>query len=103
MSQGIEVLDNAGARRFEVHLDGETAFAEYRLVQGAIILPHTVVPKILEGGGIGSRLATTALAYAREKDLKVIPTCPFIAGYIQKHPEHHDLVHERYRAQLGLS
>lgn len=102
MSETLDVVMNEETRRFEIELDGETAFAEYRLVDHGIILPHTVVPDAFEGRGVGSALAKAALGYAREQELKVIPLCPFIAAYITKHPEWHDLVHETYRARLGI-
>lgn len=98
----VQVINNTADSRFEVLLDGETAFAEYRLVDHGIILPHTVVPEAFEGQGVGSALAKTALGYAREHDLKVIPLCPFIAGYITKHPEWHDIVHDTYKSRLGI-
>jgi len=66
-------------------LDGETAFAEYRLVDHGIILPHTVVPDAFEGRGVGSALARAALGYARREGLKGIPLCPFIASYLKDH------------------
>ena len=98
----VEVTDNAEAGRFEVNLDGETAFAEYRLDPGTITLPHTVVPDAFEGRGIASALARHAFGYARDRGLKVIPTCPFMAGWVKKHPEAQDLVADHCRAELGL-
>lgn len=98
----MTVTDNTAEHRFEVALDGETAFAEYRLVEHGIILPHTVVPEAFEGRGVGSALAKAALSYARANDLKVIPTCPFMSAYIQKHPEWHDIVHDTYKLKLGI-
>lgn len=98
----LEVTDNQAAHRFEVHLGGDVAFAEYQLVAGGIILPHTVVPEAFEGKGVGSRLARYAMAYARDRALKIIPLCPFMAGYMRKHPETHDLVHPTYRERIGL-
>jgi predicted GNAT family acetyltransferase len=97
-----DVVDNTEKHQFEIALDGETAFAEYRLVEHGIILPHTVVPEAFEGKGIASRLARYAMAYARERNLKIIPLCPFMAGYMAKHPETHDLVHPSYRDRIGL-
>jgi len=97
-----DVVDNTETHRFEIGLDGETAFAEYRLVHGAIILPHTVVPEAFEGKGVASRLAKYAMQYARDHALKVIPLCPFMAAYMTKHPETHDLVHHLYRERLGI-
>lgn len=98
----VQVMMNEAERRFEVKLDGDIAFAEYRLVDHGIILPHTVVPEAFEGKGVGSALAKTALGYAREHGLKVIPLCTFMAGYIAKHPEWRDVVHESYIEKLGL-
>lgn len=103
MADAIQVVKNDETRQFEVNLDGQTAFAEFRMVDHGMILPHTVVPEAFEGRGVGSALAKAALGYAREHDLKVIPLCPFIAGYIRKHPEWNDVVHDSYRAQLGIA
>jgi predicted GNAT family acetyltransferase len=98
----LHVVMNEAERQFQVKLDGETAFAEYRLIDHGIILPHTVVPEAFEGKGVGSALAKAALGYARENGLKVIPLCTFMAGYISKHPEWRDVVHESYVEKLGL-
>jgi predicted GNAT family acetyltransferase len=68
-----------------------------------MILPHTVVLTVFEGRGVGSALARAVLGRARAEGRKVIPTCPFIAAYIQKHPEWHDIVHETHRARLGIA
>jgi predicted GNAT family acetyltransferase len=99
----VEVINNTEAKRFEVTLGEDVAFAEYQLVDHGIILPHTVVPEAFEGRGVASALAKVALGYAREHGLKVIPLCPFMAGYISKHPEWHDIVHETYRGRLGIA
>jgi uncharacterized protein len=96
------IVMNAAAGRFETYLDGETAFTEFVIHNGAMVLPHTVVPPAFEGKGVGSALAKAALGYAREHGLKVKPKCPFIAGYIGKHPEWQDLVHPDFRGRLGL-
>jgi len=99
----VQVTDNTEAHRFEVNLEGDVAFAEYSLVDHGMILPHTLVPEAFEGKGVASALAKTALGYARERGLKVIPTCPFMSGYIQKHPEWHDIVHDSFKAKLGIA
>ncbi|HEY0438266.1 MAG TPA: GNAT family N-acetyltransferase [Phenylobacterium sp.] len=96
------VVMNEETHRFELTLEGHTAFAEYNLLHDAIVLPHTVTPPELEGRGVGSALAKAALGYAREHGLKVKPICTFMAGYIEKHPEWQDLVHPQFREKLGL-
>jgi predicted GNAT family acetyltransferase len=55
-------------------------------------LIHTEVPEPLSGRGIASRLAHAALVYARENGLRVIPTCPFVRSYLERHPEFQELV-----------
>ena len=96
------VVMNDETHRFEIAVDGDVAFAEYRLLGDHITLPHTVVPDAFAGRGVASALAVTALTYARDHGLKVKPICPFMAGYIGKHPEWQDLVHPEFREKLGL-
>jgi predicted GNAT family acetyltransferase len=97
-----DVVMNEATHRFEAYLGDETAFSEYVIHDGAIVLPHTVVPPAFEGRGVGSALAKAALGYAREQGLAVKPVCPFIAGYIGKHPEWADIVDPKFREKLGL-
>jgi predicted GNAT family acetyltransferase len=93
MSQAIEVADNPEAARFEVRVDGTLAgFSEYVLKGGTIILSHTEIKPEFEGRGLGSRLARKALDESRDAGLRVIPRCPFIAAYIERHPEYAELV-----------
>ncbi len=87
-----KVRDNEAKHQFELIIDGDTALAAYRLKPGVITFTHTEVPKELGGRGIGSQLAKGALDQARTRGLKVVPLCPFIKGYIGKHPEYADLV-----------
>lgn len=99
----LTVVNNAEAGRFEVRVGNDVAFAEYRKLANGILFPHTEVPQAFEGKGVGSKIVRAALDWARAEGQKVMPTCPFVAGYIKKHPEYHDLVHEHYRSTLGLA
>jgi uncharacterized protein len=98
----LTVVNNAEAGRFEVRVEDDVAYAEYRRLESGILFPHTEVPRAFEGRGVGGKIVRTALDWARSEGQKVMPTCPFVAGYIQKHPEYHDLVHEHYRPALKL-
>jgi predicted GNAT family acetyltransferase len=91
-SPSDEVRDNPARHRFELEADGHLAIAVYSLAPGVITFIHTEVPDALAGRGIGSRLAKGALAQVRDRGLKVVPRCPFIRGYIEKHPEWQDLL-----------
>jgi predicted GNAT family acetyltransferase len=82
------VVNNDKEMQFEVELDGEKAVLVYRFYKHDIALMHTEVPDALEGKGIASALARAAFAYAESQQKPVIVYCPFVAGFIQKHPEY---------------
>lgn len=88
----MDVTDNTAQQRFELKAGDHVAMAYYELSPGVITFTHTEVPAALSGQGIGSRLARGALDEARARGLKVVPQCPFIAGFIQKNPEFSSLV-----------
>lgn len=90
------VINNTDKSRFEVTYGSQRSELVYRLDNdgGAIDLVHTEVPEELTGQGIGSQLVTTALQYARDNKLKAIPSCPFVASYVERHPEWKDVVTE---------
>jgi predicted GNAT family acetyltransferase len=85
------IVDNAAASRFETTVEGRTAFSEYKIRDGVMVMPHTMVPPELEGRGIAGRLVAAALAHARAQGLKVNPLCSYVATYMRRHPEVQDL------------
>lgn len=98
MDASTTVTDNTTQHRFEIHKDGQLAgFAEYNTLSDALLFTHTEVLPAFEGQGIGSQLAEGALDAVRERGLHAIPQCPFIAGYIRKHPEYLALVKDEHR------
>jgi len=81
------------ANRFEVLLEnGQTAYLNYNEFNNSLNLSHTYVPKSFEGKGIAAAIVKFALDYARKNNLSIIPSCPYVAAYIERHPEHRDLV-----------
>src|SRR5678815_2644317 len=89
----IAVTKNDAANRFEIVADGTTAELRYEEHPRYITLIHTEVPPALEGRGYGGALARAALEYARDKHLRVVPRCPFVRAYLERHPEYADLTH----------
>ncbi|HVZ16016.1 MAG TPA: GNAT family N-acetyltransferase [Terriglobales bacterium] len=81
--------------RFEIERGGHTAFIDYRLQNGLLDLLHTEVPAELRGSGVGAELVHSTLTWAREKGLKVLPTCPFVAAFLRRHREFADLAVKR--------
>ena len=90
----VETTLNEAESRYEAHVDGELAgFAEYVLDGDRIVFTHTEVEDRCEGEGIGSTLARFALDDVRARGgLRVVPRCPFIRAWIDRHPEYGDLV-----------
>lgn len=94
MTTEVTVTNNSDAGRFEAHLDGELAgFANYRLSDQTIAFTHTEVFPEFEGKGVGGALARGALDTVRaEDDRKVVPLCPFIKAWIERHPDYQSML-----------
>jgi predicted GNAT family acetyltransferase len=87
------VRDAEPANRYEIRVEDRLAgFVDYRRTPGSIELRHTEIGDEFEGQGLGSVLARAALDAARDEGLGVVPTCPFVRGFIDRHPEYRDLV-----------
>ncbi|MFC8508084.1 GNAT family N-acetyltransferase [Streptomyces sp. NPDC057411] len=108
-----QVIDRPEKSRYEILAEpdaepgtetgAETAgFAEYHLSEGEIAFLHTEIDPRFGGRGLGGLLARGALDDARARGLRVLPYCPFIRGWIGKHPEYTELVPEGRRARFGL-
>ena len=86
------VIDNAAAKRFELIEQGLLAFADYRLSEGQLVLPHVEAAVPLRGTGAAGRLMEGVLTLARQRGLKVVPLCGYAVAYIGRHPEWGDLL-----------
>lgn len=99
----VTVADDADRERYEIRVDGKLAgFLRYRLRPELIELVHTEINDEFEGQGLGSRLISFALDDARERELAVLPICPFVNDYIQRHRQYAELVPEGRRQGFGL-
>lgn len=91
--ENYELTDNTNDNQYEFHIGGYLAKIEYiKTNNGEIYLTHTEVPVELEGKGIGSQLAEKVLNDIERQGLRLVPLCPFVAGYIKKHPDWKRLV-----------
>jgi len=90
--KALNVVHNENAKQFEITVDDHVALAAYDMEDGKIVFTHTEVPPELSGRGIANQLAKSALEYARDRKLKVLPQCAFIASYIKRHDEYADLL-----------
>lgn len=97
------IIDNPDQHRYEIQVDGELAgFVQYRRRPGLIAFIHTEIDQRFEGQGLASKLIAAALDSAREEGIWVLPFCPFVNGFIERHPEYASLVPEEFRAEFNL-
>ena len=86
------VVDNREALRYEIWVGSELAgFCTYQLRPGRLVFVHTETVPGFEGRGYATRLVQGALEDLRDRNLRVLPLCPFVAAYIDKHPEYASL------------
>ena len=79
--------------KFTVSVDGKavglTAYAD----EGhSRVFPHTEVDDAYEGRGLATIVIGEALAQTRAEGLRVVPMCPTVAAYVERHPEYSDIV-----------
>jgi predicted GNAT family acetyltransferase len=93
-TQAEKVTNNADLSRYEILDEGHVVgFAEYRTrPDGTVVFTHTEIDEAYEGRGLGGKLARAALEDVRASGRPIVPRCPFIKGYIERHPEFQDLV-----------
>jgi uncharacterized protein len=86
------IRHNEAGHRFEAGEAPNLARLDYRMSGHSVDMLHVEVPEEYQGQGLAGLLTLTALNWAREKGLKVIPSCPYVKVYLKKHPEFADLV-----------
>ena len=87
----LSVTHDQAKHRFEVTVDGHTGVVTYVEREGVWIMDHTYVPDALRGQGIAAQLVEAALTAAREAGVKIEPQCSYVARYMERHTETHDL------------
>jgi len=91
----ITVSRNDAGLQYEAELNGTPAgLIRYTLDDDVVTMAHTEVDPQFEGEGVGSELVKQALDDVRAQGKRVVPSCPFVAAYIERHPEYEDLVSE---------
>jgi uncharacterized protein len=97
------VTDNTQAHRYEIWADGRLAgFTTYLRHPGIIEFVHTEIGAEYEGRGLAGELIRSVLDTARASGSEVLPLCPFVRGYIERHPRYLELVPANRRARFDL-
>jgi predicted GNAT family acetyltransferase len=98
----VGITDAQQAHRYEARRDDHVVgFAEYQKSPEVVVFTHTVVEPAFEGHGIGSALIQAALDDVRQQRLAVVPLCPFVESWIERHPDYRDLLYERPQSEVS--
>ena len=99
----LQVTDNPAQERYEIRADGELAgFVQYYLKDGAIAFTHTETDRRFRGHGMAGRLIQASLDSVRERQMAVLPYCPFARAWIAEHPAYADLIPPDEREHFSL-
>lgn len=103
MTQTPSLRKNEAAHRYEILLgDTLAGFSEYNVLANGLVFTHTEILPEFEGRGLSSTLVRHALEDVRALGTRVIPVCPFVAAFLRKHPEFHDLIAPESRRAFGI-
>jgi len=88
----LEINDRKGF--FHIDINGKTEAKMTFVFAGPdkIIIDHTEVNEGNNGKGYGKKMVAKAVEYAREKNIKIIPLCPFAKKVFDKTPEFRDVL-----------
>lgn len=89
------VRDNPDLGRYELEVDGQIVFANYRRRDGTLVITHVEAPVPLRGTGASARLMQGMMDIVRQDGMKVIPLCGFASAWIRRHKGYADLLAER--------
>lgn len=93
MSSPVIVEDHPERSRYEATIDGQmVAFAEYQVRGDLVVMPHTVTLAAHRGNGYAALVVRRALDDIRAAGRRVVPSCWYVAQYIDEHPDDADLV-----------
>ena len=84
----MKIINDKSLNHLEVSVEGGLAVLRYQIAHDAMWLLHVQVPLEAQGHCIASELTRTALELAKERGLKVVPVCSFVATYLRRHPEY---------------
>lgn len=87
----LEITNNSAENRFEVWIDGQLSKLDYIEDGNTIVMTHVGVHPEHRGGGVAGRITQVALEYAKQRNLRVIPMCSYVASYIRRNPQYIEL------------
>lgn len=88
----LEIRDNSFLRQFEARVDGHLAKIEYSSQDRKVFLTKLVIPEEIQVQGFKESFITAVLLLIQEKNLRVVPTSPQIAGFLRKNRQYAEML-----------
>ncbi|MER6122086.1 GNAT family N-acetyltransferase [Streptomyces sp. NPDC001795] len=86
----VERID--AKHRYEILVDGTRAgLTAYRDRGTQRVFYHTEVDEAFAGQGLASQLVQQALTDVRTSGKRIVPVCPYVAKFLEKHDEFADI------------
>ena len=93
--EGLKIVQNETENRFEIWIDSQLSKLDYMQDGDTIVMTHVGVHPEHRGQGVAGKLTQVALEYAKEKSLRVIPMCSYVAAYIRRNPRYAELMKQK--------
>ena len=89
-----KVIHEKENERFVIYVEGNEVYVEYTMRNNSIDLHHTYTHPVLRGKGLAALVVKAAFEFAKENNLKVIPTCSYVQAFVSKNSEYRELISE---------
>jgi predicted GNAT family acetyltransferase len=88
----IEVQHDTDGERFVAEIEGQEAYLSYKIFDNILTLYFAFTPPALRGKEIAKLVVEHALDYAKDNNLKVIPTCSYVQAFISNNEQYKNLL-----------
>jgi len=92
MYSELPLVNNEASHHFEMIIEGQHAFIDYKRIGDTYLLIHTEVPEALRNRGIAKILVEKTFKYLEENHLKMRPFCSYIQAYLKNNPDRKRLI-----------
>ena len=98
----VELIDNKEQHNFELWIENQRSFIDYKKKGDQVYLLHTEVPEELEGRGVAVALVEKTLKYLESNHLRLVPLCTYVQSFLKRHPEWNRLVDKKKDQSNGI-
>lgn len=88
----MAITNNTEKNRFELDVDGEITFANYKIENSVLYINYVEAPPKLRGTGAASKLMEEVMDIARYKKYRVVPVCGYAVSWLKRHQEYQDVL-----------